>query len=236
MDLYDMHTHILPGIDDGAKDVETSLALIKKLKEQGVGHIALTPHYYSNRESLEDFYSKRQKAYDLLCAQKIQGVELVLASEAYITDYIFNNPSIDGLCYQGTRYLLTEFAYDSDFSGAAGDMLYKLANNYNVTPVLAHIERYKFLMKHPEILAELTAAGCRMQINLSSLETFSDSRKLLKLLKKGLVHIVGTDTHSFRRGSDYLTGFSIIDKKLGPDSCRLITNNCKNLINDKKLT
>lgn len=236
MDLYDMHTHLLPGIDDGAKDIETALALIQKLKEQGVNHIALTPHYYSNRESLEDFYMKRQEAYDLLCAQKIEGVAFILASEAYITDYIFNNPSIDGLCYQGTRYLLTEFAYASDFSGAAGDMLYKLINNYNVKPVIAHIERYKYLMKHPEVIGELADAGCKMQINLSSLASFSDGRKLLKLLKKGLVHIVGTDTHSFRRGSDYTTGFSIIDKKLGSSYCQLITNNCKNLENDKKLT
>lgn len=235
-DLYDMHTHILPGIDDGAKDTETSLALIQKLKAQGVSHIALTPHYYSNRESLEDFYAKRQGAYDLLSARKIKGVELILASEAYITDFIFNNPSIDGLCYQGTRYLLTEFAYSSDFSGSAGDMLYKLVNNYNVIPVIAHIERYKHLMKHPEVLEELADAGCKMQINLSSLSSFTDGRKLLKLIKKGLVHIIGTDTHSFQRGSDYLTGFSIIDKKLGAEYCQLITNNCKMLINDKKLT
>lgn len=55
-DLYDLHTHILPGIDDGAKDLETSIALTERLRSQGVTHIALTPHYYSNRESLENFY------------------------------------------------------------------------------------------------------------------------------------------------------------------------------------
>ena len=49
-DLYDLHTHILPGIDDGAKDLETSIALTERLRSQGVTHIALTPHYYSNRD------------------------------------------------------------------------------------------------------------------------------------------------------------------------------------------
>lgn len=233
-DLYDLHTHILPGIDDGAKDLETSIALTERLRSQGVTHIALTPHYYSNRESLENFYEKRRAAYELLLSKKIEGVTFILGSEAYITDYIFNNKSIDGLCYDGTRYLLTEFAYDSDFSDGAGDRLYRLVNQFHVTPVIAHIERYRFLMKNPDTLEELYNAGCRMQINLDSLSSFSLRHKLLKLIEKGLVHIVGTDTHSYQRGCDFQTGFGIIDKKLGSNFCQLIINNSKTLENDKK--
>lgn len=230
-----MHTHILPGIDDGAKDLETSLALTDKLRAQGVTHIALTPHYYSDRESLADFYEKRRGAYELLLSQNIEGVSFILGSEAYITDYIFNNEAIDGLCYEGTRYLLVEFAYDSDFSDGAGEKLYKLMNNFNVTPVIAHIERYRNLMKNTGVLEELYNAGCRMQINLESLASFSFRNKLLKLIERGLVHIVGTDTHSFHRGGDYQTGFGIINKKLGSSFCQLIINNGKNLENDKKI-
>ena len=60
MQLYDMHTHILPAFDDGAKTVEDSLALIECLKKQGVSHICLTPHFYTHEMSVEDYVARRR--------------------------------------------------------------------------------------------------------------------------------------------------------------------------------
>ena len=61
--LYDMHSHILPAVDDGAKNIEESLTLINRLRRAGVTDICLTPHYYTHKESLKDFVNRRNKAY-----------------------------------------------------------------------------------------------------------------------------------------------------------------------------
>ncbi|HIR02964.1 MAG: CpsB/CapC family capsule biosynthesis tyrosine phosphatase [Acutalibacteraceae bacterium] len=230
MNQYDMHTHILPGIDDGAKDLQDALQLVKKLQSDGVTHIALTPHFYSDRESLSDFLTRREQAYNVLLQAPVQGVTYILASEAYITDYIFNNSSLLPLCYSGTGYLLVEFPYSIDFAARGGDMLYKLMNNYGVHPVIAHIERYYSLMKDPALISELQQMGCKMQINLGSLSFFSRRRKLLGLIKRNLVDLVGTDTHSLARGADFSTGMGIISKKLGNDYIDTIQKNSKSVI------
>ena len=62
MFAYDFHTHILPGMDDGAADVSTAVAMIRKLQEQGVERIVLTPHYYAENESVEEFLERREEA------------------------------------------------------------------------------------------------------------------------------------------------------------------------------
>ena len=160
----------------------------------------------------------------------VQGVTYILASEAYITDYIFNNSSLLPLCYSGTGYLLVEFPYSIDFAARGGDMLYKLMNNYGVHPVIAHIERYYSLMKDPALISELQQMGCKMQINLGSLSFFSRRRKLLGLIKRNLVDLVGTDTHSLARGADFSTGMGIISKKLGNDYIDTIQKNSKSVI------
>ena len=101
MQLYDMHSHILPAFDDGAKTIEDSLALIDCLKKQGVSNICLTPHYYTNERSFEDFLTKRQQAFEKFRPYIPQDVNIVLGAEVYVTDYLFNNDDLTGITIQG---------------------------------------------------------------------------------------------------------------------------------------
>ena len=91
MELFDMHSHILPGVDDGCKTVEDSLKLINIHIKNGVKNIALTPHYYSNEISMDDFIANRQEAFETLKPFLPDGVSVCLGAEVYVSRYLFNN-------------------------------------------------------------------------------------------------------------------------------------------------
>ena len=94
MQLFDMHSHILPGIDDGAKTVEDSLELLSCLKNQGVTNVCLTPHFYTNEISLEDFIAERAEKFEKFKPHIPNGMNIVLGTEVYVTKYLFNNENI----------------------------------------------------------------------------------------------------------------------------------------------
>ena len=199
---FDLHTHILPGIDDGAATLEDSLNLISKLKKADIKHIALTPHYYTHKESLEDFVSRRDEAFELLKPHADNDVTLHLGAEVFVTKYLFlNDWDLSKVCYEGTNFMLTEFSYSSTFRDEAGDFIDKLMYDHKVIPVLTHVERYSYLMKHPEVIDELMYRGIIIQSNACSFEKFSLKNKLLKLAKSGLIGVFGSDAHSLERNS-----------------------------------
>ena len=226
--LYDMHNHILPGVDDGAKNIEDSLTLINKLRRAGVSHICLTPHFYTHKESLKDFLKRRNIAFAELSSYVSYDVTLHLGAEVYVTKYLFSNEEdLKSVCYNGTKYMLTEFPYSSTFEGESMVFINKLLNNYGITPVLAHIERYPYLLKHPDVVEELIDMGVIIQSNACSFAEFPLKLKLTKMLKKGYIHIIGSDAHSISRNSpDFFKNLNEhIDKKLNPDFKSIINNN-----------
>lgn len=218
--LFDMHSHILPAVDDGAKNTDDSLILINKLRRAGITDICLTPHYYTHKESLRDFIDRRNKAYAELSSYVSDDVTLHLGAEVYVTKYLFSNEDdLKSVCYNGTKYMLTEFPYSSTFEGESMVFVNKLINNYGITPVLAHVERYPHLLKHLSVLEELIDMGVIIQSNACSFSEFPLKLRLTKMLKNGYIHIFGSDAHSVNRNSpDYFNSLNEhIDKKLSLD-------------------
>ena len=200
--LYDMHTHILPGVDDGARNIDESLTLINRLSCAGITDICLTPHYYTHRESLTDFLKRRTTAFHELSSYVSDDVNLHLGAEVYVTKYLFSNEdNLKKVCYEGTGYMLTEFPYSSRFEGESMVHLNKLINNYGITPILAHVERYPYLLKHLNVLEELIDMGIVIQSNACSYSEFPLKIKLTKLLKNGYIHLFGSDAHSLTRNT-----------------------------------
>ena len=225
---FDMHTHILHGVDDGAGNIEDSLTLISRLKRAGVTDICLTPHYYTHRESLDDFVKRRDDAFLELSSYVSDDVRLHLGAEVYVTKYLFSNDSdLKSVCYKDTNYMLTEFPYASTFEGESLAYINKLMNNYRIIPVLAHVERYPYLLKHPKVLEVLIDMGVIIQSNACSYAEFPLKLKLIKLLKKGCIHIIGSDAHSLERNTpDEFNGLNeLIAKKLTDDAATYINEN-----------
>lgn len=227
--LVETHCHIMPGVDDGAPDIETSLAMIEKLQRQGAKKIILTPHYYSDNISLDDFLRRRDKAFNELLRELPNGSPtLIPAAEVYISRYLFNNPNIDELKIAGSNYILIEHPFSSSFSENTYDRLMNMYCDYGAKPILAHIERYPALMDDPYKLEDYINMGCLTQVNISS---FVDShrsvkKKLIKLLNTGHIHLIGSDCHNLSsRAPEYENGIKEIIKKSGQEAVDVLIKN-----------
>ena len=91
--------------------------------------------------------------------------------------------------------MLTELEYNSYFTDAAKYRLLRLVEDFNVTPVLAHINRYPFLWKDARLLEKLKGMGCRFQVNLSALQGYFSRRRAVRLYELGLLDFLGEDVH-----------------------------------------
>lgn len=232
--LVETHCHILPAIDDGAKDMETSLKMIKTLQQQGAQAIILTPHYYSDSISLEDFLDRRNRAlYELQKALPADAPKLIPAAEVYITKYLFSNEGLDRLAIGNSGYALIEHPFSDTFSHKTYERLMNLDYEYGIKPILAHIERYPALIDDEELLDDYIDMGCLVQVNISS---FSDAprhirKRLFKYLETGRIHLIGSDCHNLTsRAPEYEKGIKEIIKKGGTEAINVLEENANRLI------
>ncbi len=237
-ETVDFHTHILPAIDDGAKTVEDSLRLINFVSSLNVSQIVLSPHYYPTQESVEEFIEKRNKSCQILAdalAKKQQNEEKKLPTfhlgcEVYLEPIIFNNEDLTPLTLNTSgNFMLTELFYESEFTHSTETMIRQLFYSYNIVPILAHIDRYPFLLKEKN-LYKLLEMGCVAQINVSSLSNFFIRKKLIKYIEKGYIGAFGTDIHSTNNIQKMKKGISY----LKPDHIEYITDVSTGILNKSK--
>lgn len=216
--LIDFHTHILPGIDDGSPDLTTSDAMLDALAKQGVETVILTPHFYSDSESLAAFLAKRDEAFALLSAHRgDKKPYLIPAAEVYYSSVLMNYNDLSPLMIGNSDYILLEMPFHSTFSEHRIEKLYQLMLNCNAKFIFAHINRYAPLIKDTYILDELLNLECLAQVNMEALTgKMSTRKKILRLLDSGRVFALGTDCHNLSsRAPDYASGLRIVEKKLG---------------------
>ena len=237
MQLFDMHSHILPEFDDGSRSVDESLKLINSLKQQGVTNICLTPHFYTNEMSVEDYIQKRNEAFERFKPHIPEDINIVLGSEVYVTQYLFSNKDLSGITYGNSRYILTEFAYDLTFSERTMQNIYMLIQNHGLIPVLPHVERYEYLMNNPDVIAELKDVGMLIQTNISNYSDkapFFKKRKLLKYISNSLIDILGSDAHSMTHNTPevYSQSINTISAKCGNNRLRQMMKTSEIIFNE----
>jgi protein-tyrosine phosphatase len=200
MTKIDFHSHILPNMDDGARNVAESLKLLKMLKNDGVEMVVATPHLYLHRESFNDFLSRRlDSAWELshaLEVEKDKGVEypkVILGSEVYFTAGIENLPLKD-LCISGTDCLMLELPY-RPFTKSFLDSFANFVYSCDVKIILAHIERY-YDFSEEKMVEQVLAHGLISQGNCDSVVSMRTRRKTLSLIKSGHINLLGSDLHS----------------------------------------
>jgi len=190
----DMHSHILPGIDDGSPDVATSLRFVKNLEELGFNQLICTPHIYKELYPNTVETISKAKA-SLQSALNQANITLrVSAGAEYMVDQDFNLNDI--LCPLGQKYLLIEMSYlneSPDISKTIFDIEIK-----GYKPILAHPERYTFYFKDKSRLKRFKEKGCLLQLNLLSvLGYYGKDVKLAAetLLKENMYDLAGSDLH-----------------------------------------
>lgn len=197
--MVDLHAHILPGLDDGARDVGEAVAMARIAAEDGVTAMVATPHmggiYATKREDI------LRGVQALQAALEEEGVALSLLPGADVRiDYDLPEKVREGevvtVADRG-KYLLVEWSHDVIAPGME-DLVFRL-RLAGVTPILTHPERHGAVQAQPEMLAPLVRAGCLTQLTASSLLGGfgrSAQRCAKTLLKGRLAHLVASDAHS----------------------------------------
>ena len=194
--MIDIHTHILPHIDDGAKDTEMSIAMLKAEVKQGVDTVVLTSHYYGKKRSPSEFLQQRNSLYAHIKPRIPADLKVILGAEVHFTGV--NNAEYGELCklaIEGTKYILIEFPFTNAWTKSLPDRLNDFIYYTDYTPIIAHAERYKEIWKKPSLITDLISMGCLIQVNLSSFVDKRAQRLAYAMLKHGYVHCLGTDAH-----------------------------------------
>lgn len=194
----DIHSHILPGIDDGSPDVESSLVLIKGMMDLGIRKFIATPHIigdlYRNTPQTINTALEETKA---ACKKAGMNVELSAAAEYMIDDYFLELlKKKSPLLTLHKNILLTEISYSTPPVNLEAITATIIAEGYN--PILAHPERYHFYHYNPDIYYHLKEMGFHLQVNLLSLTGYYGKgvKKAARfLIQKNLASLVGTDLH-----------------------------------------
>jgi protein-tyrosine phosphatase len=217
--IIDMHSHLLPGVDDGSPDVETSLSLIRSLTDIGFKKFITTPHIYS--ELYPNSPKTLQPAYEILqAAMAKEGMDIPIryAAEYFLDDHV------DHLLKEGEPLLTIQenkILVETSFVQPPLDLDRRLFDlqvaGYQV--ILAHPERYPYWHIDKQKYHELRERGILLQVNLLSLTGYYGkpiAEVARYLVKEELVDLVGTDCHHDRHASTLLKEVSTINKLLDP--------------------
>ena len=214
--MIDLHSHALPSIDDGAKNVETSVKMLSESRKQGVEICVLTPHcVLHDGESLEKFFKKRNESFSLLkeaiSANPSAFPALRLGAEVYFDNDISQYEGIEKLCIEGTNLLLVEFPMRA-INKNSYDWLYSLTLR-GIKPVIAHVDRYQF---YNDLINDFSDLGVVYQLNAENFLSFFGRRIISKILKNGEEFIVSSDMHNLTdRPCNMKEAFTIAQKKMG---------------------
>ena len=203
--MIDIHSHILPGIDDGAKDLSDSLALLNIAQNDGITHMVATPHIHIGR-----FNNSATQLYSELANLKAQalvnniGIKLAVAAEVRLDVELMSLVLSNKLPFIGTlnsvNYLLLELPHSHVPQGY--DKFINWLAKQNIKVIIPHPERNRDIQANPFYIERLKQLGCAFQLTASSIDgAWGQTAKNISIdmLKKGLVTYVASDAHSVKR-------------------------------------
>ena len=196
---YEVHCHILPGLDDGAGDMRETIRMLEAYHEDGVRTVYATSHY--RRGMFEPSMKDVERQFERVRKRALEigrGITVHLGCEFHANLDMVEMLD-EGLrpTMGGGRCVLTEFSHSSDLAFIRERCYALLSHGYE--PIIAHAERYRELVKHPDAVQNLASMGCYIQVNAESIlgqEGFGIKRFCRKLMKQDLVHFVGSDAHN----------------------------------------
>lgn len=237
--MIDIHNHILPYMDDGAKDWDMAIAMAKQAYTDGIRYIVATPHHRNGRymnesskvEEVVEMLNSRLKEMDLditvLPGQEIRFHDDLLRH--------FEEGEIRTL--HNSRYALLELP-SSHVPATVEDIIYELSL-MNIQTIIAHPERNADIARNPELLERLIELGALAQVTAQSVtgEKGGKLQKLsLDLCKRNLIHFIATDAHdTVRRPFQLSQCYQVIEKKLGLEMVNYFKNNAKRLVDNLEI-
>ncbi len=238
MEYFDIHCHILPGVDDGAQTMEEALSMIDLSYKEGTRSILLTPHYMRGKNKCtREELKKRFEEFKTEVQKKYPDLDLYFGTEILYEEGIIQDLK-DGKIQtmNDTKYVLVEFNIRTSYSQIF-DAMQKI-QNARFRPIIAHVERYRCLFKHIDRIDELTRMEVLLQMNISSVYggiLDENARWCKKLVREGYISFFGTDAHDMEERAPYINDYaSWIEKKCGQDYLeKTFSRNPKKMIENK---
>lgn len=217
--MLDLHSHILPGIDDGSADVEMSRKMLELMGQQGIRTVAATPHFYASRDLPERFLERRAGAVEALGERKEGQPQIVLGAEvAYFDRMGRSGDVLEQLQLGDSGLLLVEMPFTT-WSERIVREVCDLPLQTGLTPVLAHVDRYRRSDQFPRAMDVLLDSGVLFQCNAEAFLRFGSRGWALGMIRKGLLHFLGSDSHNLTTRQPNLDqAIRVIEKKLGREA------------------
>ncbi len=222
--FVDIHSHLLPGIDDGANDLNQTIDLIKKMRALGIKNIITTPHVlgtiYPN--SSETIKNKLIEVQEELVKRNMMDVSIRAAAEYMMDEQFIKRLQNDDLLTLKEKYILVEMSYFNPPVNLFEIIFDIQLKGYK--PILAHPERYNFYHNDFQKYYKLKQAGCLFQLNILSLTDHYGkfvNKTTHKLLKENLYDFIGTDTH-------HIQHLALLQKTMTSKNKKLINMLLKN--------
>jgi len=219
--IIDFHSHILPGMDDGSESVEMSIEMLKREAEQGIRQVIATPHFYASSDHPREFLERRAASEARLreaMDRHSDLPQLSVGAEVRFFSGISYSDWLTGLTIDQKKCILIEMP-DVPWTDKNYQELERIYENCGIIPVVAHVDRYIGPFRNhgiPERLAELPVL---VQANASFFLQPRTKRMAMKMLRKGQIHLLGSDCHNLTdRVPNLGKALEQIRKQLGTDA------------------
>lgn len=225
--LADVHTHILPGIDDGSPDVETSLRMLEREAERGREKLVFTPHFYARHDSPERFLARRARAWDALREALPEGKtfpKFYFGAEVHYFDGMSESESLRDLTITGTDLILVEFPFTTAVTQHMLDDVAAIPGRLGLTPIIAHMDRYMGRIFTNGIPEKFNALPGYVQVNATFFLDRLSRPLALRLLKEGKIQLLASDCHNMGSRPPHLDeATDLIEKALGSQALDAIS-------------
>ena len=199
--MIDIHSHILPGVDDGAKDMAAALEMARMAADDGIKKMIATPHLFRGSDSASGFeeIEKARKEFTEAIKENDIPLEVFTGAEVHISHNLIDEIRVHRrfLVLNQSRYMFIEFPSEHVFSGVK-DLVFELMTE-GIIPIIAHPERNSIFRRNPNFLYELLQMGVLSQVNQGSFNGIYGTHvqeAVFRFLELGYVHFLATDCHN----------------------------------------
>lgn len=228
--MIDIHSHILPKMDDGSASLEETNKLLDMLWHQGVTTVVATPHFYATKETPESFLQRRAECLAQMPAQSENRPKVLIGAEVAYFPGIGNCDAIIPLQIGNTGLLLVEMPFCS-WTDRMVEEICDIPSGLGLTPILAHVNRYRGSKQFPKYMQKLSKSGVYFQCNAEAFESLSSRRWALNLMKKGYLHFLGSDCHNLTsRPPKIDLAAEAMEKKLGAKFINYFNENAESML------
>lgn len=236
--MIDIHSHLLPEIDDGSKDLETTLKMIEIYKNQGVDNVIATPHFYpSYFENTKDIISREVEKINIELKSRNIDFNILPGSEVFLNRNTINDLKEGKIqTLNNTKYILIEFDYKR-LPDYALEYIYEI-HLLGYRTIIAHPERYYYTIKNPLMLNDFIDEECLIQINTSSITGLfgKDIQKAaIRIIENGAFNFIATDAHTTNGRGPYFKESLEIIKKFKKDFRQNMSNQTEMLIKNVEI-